>query len=72
MFWYWKVRIYFPNKCYAHAQIKTEQRLDEIDKIQSFYKELTGERMLLEGMQELPYDLDCVGVVFQKYYKGSV
>lgn len=48
---YWHVRIYHKSGQYAHTQIKTGDNTHEIDAIQDFYKELTGCRMLLEGMQ---------------------
>lgn len=52
MKWFWKVRIYSPNGQYAFAEITTNQKLVEIDAIQDAYQELTGCRMLLEGMAE--------------------
>lgn len=56
MFWYWKARIYFgrsESMC-TTIEIKTNRDLHEIDTIQNFYKALTGEKMLLEGMSESP------------------
>jgi len=52
MKWYWKVRIYAPNGSYIITQIATNRTLDEINCIQDFYFELTGCKMLLEGMSE--------------------
>lgn len=57
MKWYWKARIYNSNGSYAHVEITTNRDLREIDAIQDFYKELTGEKMLLEGMSETPSNL---------------
>lgn len=57
MNWYWKVRIYSPNGQYAFTQVKTNRDLREIDAIQDFYFELTGCKMLLEGMSEAPFDI---------------
>ncbi len=56
MNWYWKVRIYHTNGHYAHCEIETERNLAVIDDRQKFYQELTGARMLLEGMQEHSYE----------------
>lgn len=53
---YWKVRIYRPDGHYAHGQITTDHDLQEIDIRQDFYYQLTGGRMLLEGMQQIPYE----------------
>ena len=55
MNWYWKVRIYSPNGQYAFAEIMTERRLEQIDAVQDAYKQLTGCRMLLEGMSETSF-----------------
>lgn len=52
MNWFWKVRIYSPNGQYAFAEIKTNRILSEIDAIQNAYQQLTGCKMLLEGMAE--------------------
>jgi hypothetical protein len=52
MNWYWKVRIYDSAGGYWHAEVKTIRDLNEINTIQDFYKELTGCKMLLEGMSD--------------------
>jgi hypothetical protein len=52
MKWYWKVRLYRPNGGYWYAQVITGENLEEINIIQDFYNDLTGCRMLLEGMSK--------------------
>jgi hypothetical protein len=54
--WYWKVRIYAPSGQYAFGQIRTARDLRYIDRIQDFYLELTGCKMLREGMGEQPFE----------------
>lgn len=56
MHWYWKVRIYNTAGDYAIVQIATPSSLRHIDIIEDFYKELTGCKMLFEGMSQQPYD----------------
>ena len=58
MNWYWKVRIYNTNGQYGMVEICTTRNLREIDAIQDAYSQLTGSKMLLEGMSERPYGLD--------------
>lgn len=55
MKWYWKVRIYSINGQYAFAEITTERNLEQIVAIQDAYKQLTGCKMLLEGMNEASF-----------------
>lgn len=55
MNWYWKARCYRPGGDYCIIQIKTERTLYHIHSIQNFYLAVIGERMLLEGMSEEPY-----------------
>lgn len=55
MKWYWKVRIYRPNGDYYTGQFATERDLREVDVRIDFYLELTGCKMLLEGMMEKPF-----------------
>lgn len=74
MYWYWKVRLYKPDgNSYRHAQIRTARRLEEIDIRQNFYQELTGAKMLLEGMSEAPYEgfEDTPLDVFRKLLKDA-
>jgi hypothetical protein len=52
MKWYWKVRIYRPDGRYVQCEVVTPQELCHIDKWQDYYLELTGCKMLLEGMSE--------------------
>jgi len=54
MNWYWTVRIYRPDGNYSHVVVKTGRDLREIDTIEDFYRHLTGCKMLLEGMSEIP------------------
>lgn len=62
MHWYWKVRIYAPDGNYAFAEIKTERTLDAIDAVQDAYLALTGCKMLLEGMSDIPFKKDGGGL----------
>ena len=62
--WYWKVRLYNTKGQYGHACVVTERVLGDIDLIQDFYKELTGCKMLLEGMSEAPFSCSYPEVVF--------
>lgn len=55
MNWYWKVRLYGKNGMYAFAQIKTDSELRDIDVCQDFYFQLTGHKMLIEGMSKEEY-----------------
>lgn len=55
MNWYWRVRIYNGDH-YWIGQIVTGRDLSEIDVIQAAYEEMTGFRMLLEGMSETEHD----------------
>lgn len=52
MHWYWKVRIYNLDGNYCHAVVRTERNTQHIDTIQDFYFDMTGCKMLLEGMSE--------------------
>lgn len=52
MHWFWQVRIHNDNGDYCTIFVKTGRNLDEINAIQDFYLEMTGCRMLLEGMSE--------------------
>ena len=52
MKWYWKVRIYRPDGQYCQGVIETDRVLMEIDLIKDFYEEMTGCKMLLEGMAD--------------------
>lgn len=66
MKWFWKVRIYSINDQYAFAEITTNRGwLAEIDAIQDAYQELTGCRMLLEGMAEQSFKQEnCFHVIW--------
>lgn len=64
MKWYWKVRIYRDNGDYYFGQIVTNQVLIEIDTIQDFYLNMTGCKMLLEGMSESPFDCATIAYAF--------
>jgi len=55
MKWYWKVRIYSTSGQYAFSEISTNRDLREIDAICDAYQQLTGAKMLLEGMAEKPF-----------------
>lgn len=55
MKWYWKVRIYSSNGQYAFAVIETDRCLSSIDAVQDAYRQLTGARMLIEGMCDTPF-----------------
>lgn len=51
MQWYWKVKIYSPNGQYAFSEIITvRDDLSLISSIQDAYMQLTGCKMILEGM----------------------
>ena len=54
--WYWKVRMYRDDGCYYCASVETGRDLSEISVILRTYEDMTGCRMLLEGMKETPYD----------------
>lgn len=72
MNWYWKVRVYNTNGFYGTSQIKTGRNLEEINVIQDFYKELTGCKMLLEGMSEIPYEnISYTKDIFQMIWKTT-
>lgn len=58
MKWYWKVRIYSTDGQYAFAEIVTDRILQQIDSIQDAYRQLTGCKMLLEGMSETTFKQD--------------
>jgi hypothetical protein len=54
--WFWKVRLSHPNGQYWYAQVETERVLSDIGVIQDFYEQLTGCKMILEGMKERPFE----------------
>lgn len=64
MKWYWKVRLYRQDGHYYFGEIVTECDLQQIDCIQDFYEQLTGCKMLLEGMQEKPYNITPIADAF--------
>ena len=64
MHWYWKVRLYASSGMYVQGQLKTNRVLFEIDTIQDFYKDLTGCKMLLEGMSETSFDIPMIDMAF--------
>ena len=67
MNWYWRVRIYNYEGHYWHAQVVTRRELRQIDDIQDFYANLTGCKMLIEGMGETKFE----GVALpQEAFKG--
>jgi len=59
MKWFWKVRIYRTDGIYWHANVETERNLSQIDAIQDFYESMTGCKMLLEGMGDMPFSGIC-------------
>lgn len=70
MKWYWKVRIYNRTGQYAQACVETEREIFAIDRIQDFYKDLTGCKMLLEGMSESwPTGVGRIGDMFNILWK---
>ena len=67
MNWYWKVHCYTPQGGYHTRQIKTTFALHEIDLISDFYHDLTGCRILLEGMSGEPYpDIEMITGLYAK------
>jgi len=61
---YWKVRLYNSTGEYRHAMIETDRDLNGINCAQDFYKDLTGCKMLPEGVSETPYDLPSLSETF--------
>lgn len=56
MKWWWHVRIYNKAGNYWHGQLCTGRDLKEIDAIQDFYFDLTGCKMLIEGMRNIEFE----------------
>lgn len=70
--WNWKVRIYNTAEMYGVAQLVTERDLHDIETIQEFYMNLTGHKMVIEGMSEQPYEnIPFINGVFNTLWKAK-
>lgn len=64
---YWQVRIYNPNGDYGISQVSGE--MDDVMNIALFYYSLTGCKMLVEAMQQKPYNVTPLSEVFYILYR---
>lgn len=56
MNWYWRARMYDTEGSYLICQIKTGRQSTQFDAIQDFYANVTGCKILLEGMSDRPHE----------------
>lgn len=69
-FW-WKIRIYNEAGQYGICQIETIEGTNEIDAYQDFYFRLTGCKLLLEGMSQVPFQCLSLGEAFKMLWEDK-